>query len=504
MVVDVGRWYLTQQQAQRAADAAAMAGVTSLPGDPTTAYSKAATYAGYNGFTTGGGTTVTSAATGAGGNRLAVTVRTSVNNFFLPLFGINKTNIATTATADYVAPVQMGSPCNRIGLDPESPPSVAYPSCSTSTGRLWVNVNSPSTEKLQGDPYSVTNCGDTSSGTNRVADNCASLSGPNNEYTANGFFYELIVSKPGTLNVQLYDAPWVDTAVFCNSSAMNGLASALGSSDPRYSAGATNYCDGDAYTYPYLSNYYTAQEATTYTLRSNDGSTDPLSHSVVGGSCTKTYAGYEPASASQFASDITNNVNGLGDTFHKWSTLCSITATPGTYMLQVQSAQNVAGQGMTNHFSIRATSSAGNDAVAVSGHQAMGLFAQDGAGSQFYLARVPTAAAGQTLQVGFFDIGDCQGTLCHIQIVQPDGTPAGTCIGSGPVSGSLGSCDFDIPSSTFNGRWQKLFISIPTTYSCNDADQTACWYSVRYTAGTPTDVTAWQASINGTPVRLVN
>ena len=53
IAVDLGRSYVVGQQGQRAADAAAMAGVVSLPGDQATAKTTALRYATLNGFTGG-------------------------------------------------------------------------------------------------------------------------------------------------------------------------------------------------------------------------------------------------------------------------------------------------------------------------------------------------------------------------------------------------------------------------------------------------------------------
>ena len=58
--VDVGHWYVVGQQEQRAADAAALAGVTSLPGDKVAAFAAAQKYSKINGFQNGvNATTVT-------------------------------------------------------------------------------------------------------------------------------------------------------------------------------------------------------------------------------------------------------------------------------------------------------------------------------------------------------------------------------------------------------------------------------------------------------------
>ena len=118
--VDVGHWYVTGQQAQRAADAAALAGVPNLPGNQTTAFSTAQTFTKTNGFNNAAADTVV-VTTGIDGTptRLRVTVTKTVDNVFGGLFGIDKTTITRTAVADYAGPVPMGSPCNEFGNDPE-------------------------------------------------------------------------------------------------------------------------------------------------------------------------------------------------------------------------------------------------------------------------------------------------------------------------------------------------------------------------------------------------
>ena len=57
--VDVGNWYYTGQRAQRAADAAALAGVPYLPSDQASAFSTARAQSKKNDFESLGATTVT-------------------------------------------------------------------------------------------------------------------------------------------------------------------------------------------------------------------------------------------------------------------------------------------------------------------------------------------------------------------------------------------------------------------------------------------------------------
>src|SRR6188472_2803559 len=60
LVIDVAWYWSSSLRVQRAADAAALAGVVWLPGNPTTAYTVAAAEATKNGFTNGtAGTVIT-------------------------------------------------------------------------------------------------------------------------------------------------------------------------------------------------------------------------------------------------------------------------------------------------------------------------------------------------------------------------------------------------------------------------------------------------------------
>ena len=69
--------------------------------------------------------------------------------------------------------------------------------------------------------------------------------------------------------------------------------------------------------------------------------------------------------------------------------------------------------GGSNHFALRGVTS-GNSAapVTIAGNTYMGIYANVGSNqlTKFYLARVPTAAAGHTLVLNFYDIGDADST----------------------------------------------------------------------------------------------
>jgi hypothetical protein len=190
-------------------------------------------------------------------------------------------------------------------------------------------------------------------------------------------------------------------------------------------------------------------------------------------------------------------------------------AGKGVYMIQV----NTNGLGYDegnghNRFAIRAystSSGSAKDKIAVSGFEKMAMYANlPDATSTFYLARVPSGAKGQMLNVNLFDVGDSS-AAGKIQVVPPPNSGVTTftnCTGTGPFTGALSNCQLtNVQSSTgYNGKWQTISVQIPSTYVCDDADPQACWVRLKYEYGSgnqPSDTTSWTASIEGDPVRLV-
>jgi Flp pilus assembly protein TadG len=104
LAVDVGNWWWTGQKVQKAADAAAMAGVSYMPEDLNASGSQAKalaqTIASRNGYTNGSNANVVVAGSSKP-TELRVTIDTDVNNFFTGILGFKKTNIKRTAVADY-------------------------------------------------------------------------------------------------------------------------------------------------------------------------------------------------------------------------------------------------------------------------------------------------------------------------------------------------------------------------------------------------------------------
>ena len=117
IVIDVS-WYLSSQvRMQRAADAAALAGVVLLPGNVPGAVSLARTEASRNGYTSGvNGMTVTPIQDPVSTRRMQVTITGPVGTYFARAIGVTSFNATVVAKAEYILPVPMGSPENYYGV----------------------------------------------------------------------------------------------------------------------------------------------------------------------------------------------------------------------------------------------------------------------------------------------------------------------------------------------------------------------------------------------------
>jgi hypothetical protein len=514
--VDVGHWYQVGQQEQAAADAAAMAGVTFLPGDLASAQSTAQSYAKINGFQNGVNSVTVTPALDGRPTRLRVTVSQSVPNFFGSLLGVSKTTVSRTAVADYSEPVPMGSPCNEFGNDPD-PASNRATACSGVLGQFWANVNSPGTDKANGDAYQSVSCP-------TGADGCTGST--NNDYAPDGYYYTVSVKAlMSSLTIQLFDPVWVNTGTSCDTNFGSGSTAAtkalndvVSDEATRYAAGASGAdCTGD--------NLYSGSQVmnTQFTVRDPgaspwDPSTFPVDTTCHADSGTTvngltTYPGYTGTLFNVLNKGDRKYDPVIVDGFRRWTTLCTI-AHPvvGDYLIQVKTnlggATDNANAG--NRFSIRAYGSSAGDkeSLSVFGREKMSIYSNaPGVTTEFHLARIPSVDAGQILNVRLFDIGEST-TPGTIKVIYPPlaaGGPFTGCVGTGPASGTLTGCSF-IANSSFNGRWESLAVPIPANYSCTDSDYTQCWVRLQYNYGIgslPTDVTSWTTSIQGDPVRLV-
>ena len=129
IAVDISRWYVEIAKVQKAADAAALAGVTWMPQDLTNAKVTAKKVAAKNGYTINLSDAVgVETDPSLRPSQLKVTVASPVfDNFFGYLIGSPTMQVTRSAVADFNAPAPMGSPCNTFGNEPRSNVNAAQP-----------------------------------------------------------------------------------------------------------------------------------------------------------------------------------------------------------------------------------------------------------------------------------------------------------------------------------------------------------------------------------------
>ncbi len=461
--VDLGSWQARASKMQRAADAAALAGVVWMPNlaSATTAATAAATK---NGFTTGGSITVSVAAVAGNTHQLHVTISdTNVKQYFGKIVK-PKQSISRAATAEYVLPVPLGSPDNTMGNQ-----------SNTDTKYLWASISGPGTDKNNGDPYS-TKCGAGSSGSL-----CSGNTGSSGEYRNTGYTYSIVVPEAAdgqALTVQVWDAGNYERANYANvEDADNGDVN-------------TEFELFEPSPTPFDSTSFTDSDL-SLNGHCNTGAGRWI---IADGASSSTYQ-------------------------NKFVTLCTIThADAGTYHLQVKSSNipGIADGGNGwNQFSLKATLS-GSTQPRVFGYGDISLFnnlpgLSGTFTASFYLAEIAPTYAGKTLSVSLFDPGDGQSGTYYVNIRKPgNATTACTYTVRGGTPVSANPCRINTRTSggtnTYNGKWLDLQIVVPTTYTCT----TDCWWKVLYefnsvsSGNSPNDRTVWTATITGDPVHLVN
>jgi hypothetical protein len=461
--VDLGSFYARASRIQRAADAAALAGVVWMPGDFAHAQTDAIAVANKNGFNSG----ITVAAVPGNPYQLKVTINDpKVPRFFSTILTKSPMSITRSATAEFAPLVPLGSPDNRLGNDPPA----SY------NANLWASISAPYTDLINGDPFS-TKCGIGGSGTN-----CART---NAQYRTTGYKYAIDVPASAvgrTLTVSVYDAGNYARSNYANvETADNGTVN-------------------------------TSFELFDINPAPLDISSDFSSALSLNGDCTSSPGKFYIADNTS-ASTYEN----------KWATLCTIAVTKaGTYHLQVKSSSltTVAGAAVAdsgngwNQFSLKASVSGTGVTPALYGVGDLSLFNNlpgltGNITATFYFAQIAQVYAGKTLTVNLYDPGDGASGNYYVNVLKPGGAATSCSYGvSGTTLTAASPCRIQTRNSsgnTYNGKWLEIDIDIPTTYTCS-AD---CWWKISYeflgvTSGnSPNDRTVWSAALSGNPIHLV-
>ena len=176
-VIDMSWYWTNNLRIQRAADAAALAGVVHLPGNVPAAYAAARAEATKNGYTSGvDGFTVTPLQDPSNSRRLKVSIVGPVGTYFARVAGFTSFPARRDAKADFVLPVPMGSPENYYGVgfyegrvqdDDLVPGNTDWNAAAQSVSggqwsnpdRAFTNNNSYTTEDANGHAQQWTNFG---------------------------------------------------------------------------------------------------------------------------------------------------------------------------------------------------------------------------------------------------------------------------------------------------------------------------------------------------------
>ena len=536
VVIDVSWYWANTLRVQRAADAAALAGVVSLPGNVAGAQSLAVQAAGANGYALTNacvaGTTRPSALPGicaqpdaANNRQLDVTLSAPVSTFFMRLVGINSVTATRTAKAKYELPVPMGSPLNYYGvyqLCSVAGVCTAEPGATSdpiSSQGFFGAIEGQGTNRSTGDAFATYYNGKPTL---------------NTDFKASGYDYTVVVPTSGA-------TVWVFDPTFCATATKSagGHAGAgdhwLGPNDP--SPVSTYYQLWNFNDFPLDPSQWTiVPGADSGSLFANENNID---RSATYGSSTLTHyadqgtpSGYTDCQAGKISNPA------VGAYWHnQWWPLATNVAA-GTYFVRVMTtnpnnANGNLGQSFENMFSLEVT---GGGAGQVYGAGRMATYANVDSGAQtFYLAQISQVlGAGKTMEIDLFDPGDV-GQNAWLQILSPDKslsnnyasftwtansnassghTSSGgtvTCIqtygGGSGVSAPSGCTTYNSGGTFFQNSWVKILVPIPGTYGQTGlqpaGDPAPGWWKIKYTVQSANDTTTWMVSVLGNPVHLV-
>lgn len=478
LTVDLGWLYYTGARAQRAADAAALAGVVHLPslapivaGNP--AHDIAQDISARNGFTNGVDSAVVKPASVPGSRfRFMVTIEYDAPTFFLKVFGIDPQRVTRVAIAEHLPAIRLGGRGNDIGVRADD--------------GYWIAVNGDITSAEQGD-HLATQCSNTAASVTTSGCNFS-----NSHYQNPAYYYGVELASPG-LDLDIYDAPAFDY-------------------DPAF-AGIEHF---DINWSPGSSNHQT-----TYTLYPPDVSpNDPTDNRLQPAVCSVTFDhGSSPTINDPFGAGTIDPVDYKTAYLGKWTDFCDDPGAPaGQYVLEViVSAGNT-----SNTFSMRENTLSSRifavEWISVHGSND---------GSKFDLAEVPPEYVNRSITVSLYDPGENDGDSfvtitqegtprdCEYRVLdlfgteletwQPDDDAGPNCTiqtsdatqsGCAPGSGDPTDC------VKYNGKFLEVRFDL-TGYSCTLG--TDCYWVVDYNYDGPTvsDRTTWGIRVAGQPIHLL-
>ncbi|MEM9200795.1 MAG: pilus assembly protein TadG-related protein [Actinomycetota bacterium] len=481
--VDIGAWYSHASKAQRAADAAALAGVVWQPDFPS-AEAAARAEAARNGFVHGVDDVQVIVRNVRSTELEVEIVDGDVETYFGGLF-LDDVSIARQAVAEYASPVPMGSPTNYIGAGSQSFGGVG-------ASNAWAGMMGHCSPSSWGDLLSL-----------RTRDwrnnsDCGSVASPYHDPGG----YRWIVDVPagsGTVDVNIWDIG------YCTSRAGSPLNTRDRGNSP-----------------------------IVFTLYDKDNT--PLTHAdnVNPGNILAQHVGAPGEGCNTWSGPALHGLQITGGE-GQYVITTAIVDSDGT-----QSFSKAADARAQNYFSFHVVNAANpTGCTAVTSATCPGIFADEWmpvradatlSPANFYLAEIEPAYAGQTMRISMWDLGE---GMKSVEILDPAGNAldftwevtyaigtsgaSGTATNTNPFAqnypsqcrtgGVCGTCDLSqfclfVTDSVFNGDLVEIDLEIPVDYSTYSNN----WYQVRYTlvpGFTTPDWTTWGVQVLGDPVRLL-
>ena len=469
--VDFGLWYLQAARNQRVADAAALAGAVWMP-DQDLAEAAALDAVARNGLTPGVDSTVNIDFPGNNSVRVQVSSKSelSFSDLFLDEFAITR-----SAVGEYVPPVAIGSPLNRLGEE-----------------GLWLAISGDCSVRENGDLLAARTLAGYPGGSYPPA--MCGGGFPNPDYTGVHTFAVIIDQNPGqAVTVQVYDGTYAPSS---------GKSTDFELRPP-------------------------SRFDTTFTLYDAPGPPfDITAHAVL---ASRTYPDRDAASDAQWTTigTIPNPEPGL------YYLTVSTNGTGGldSFGSNGYGLREFAGVTPTNCSSRPTDFDYSPSCPQVAAVEHMSTFASLSNGSkEFFLAEIDGKHAGKDLEISLFDVGE---GAERIEIIDPDGNPVPFtwttdctvtppasppgCSGTheawtDPSDGSSHPYTLDVSgsgvqvyadtfsTSLWNDRTVVFTIDIPNDYATAYAGR---WWKVKYYFGSDiTDRTTWSVRVIGDPVRL--
>ncbi len=486
LAIDVGAWYTQATRVQRATDAAALSGTIWMP-DIDRARIVATESLAKNGID------LSEMAASPSRPRWELSIEADSTNPFALLVRLTDTaapvyfsapfldnvEITRQALAEFVAPVRLGSPANVFGNDlPDGCRDPTDAGCETpgvTQPGFWPLMAGKSTNGSYGDAHG-TDC----SLSNAHCDN-ANFGNP--DYRASGYLYAIDVPPSAVgqvIEIQGYDLSF-NTA-----------------SGPKL--------DGGNRPFPTEVTLYDADGSllTTPTLTVHPSSAEPADP------CSEVV---QPGDYPQLT----------------WTTHCSFIPTKSDiypFRMATSGFPGANENGIVwNYYSLKAVNVGSGDQPKLFALNDMAMKTTKGS-SRFHLAEITSRHEGDLL-IRLWDAGDAHATqrltlrvdtpwgfadICSYRSYSRNSTPSAW-QDSGTVGDASDNCAIVTSEPTpspdhrlFDNKWLEVRIPIPPGNAC-DALPGGCWWYVDYLVYNPNgnnvvDVTTWEASVVGDPVRL--